>query len=74
MLRYVSEYPDQSDDEIVARHLGFMEARTRNDCYCGGLMIIRNQFTSGDPVRAYFALARDGRLVGGGFAEVPGRS
>jgi hypothetical protein len=28
MLRYVSAFPDQSDDEIVARYLGFMEDRT----------------------------------------------
>ncbi len=93
MLRYVDNHPHQSDDEIVARYLGFMAARTIthscvyqtdqgctlprelrsdtcNDFYCGGLMMIRNQFASGDPVRAYFALAHDGRLVGGGFAEV----
>jgi hypothetical protein len=94
MLRYICDYPDQSDDEIVDRYLGFMEDRTfthgcvyqrdtgctlprelRSDTcngfYCSGLRMIRNQFASGDPVRAYFVLERAGRLVGGTFVEVP---
>lgn len=42
-----------------------------NRFYCGSISMIRNQFAAGEPVRAYFAHERSGKLVGGRFVEIP---
>ena len=42
-----------------------------NRFFCSHLDAIRNEYTHGEPVRAYFAHVKGGRLVGDRFVEIP---
>jgi hypothetical protein len=42
-----------------------------NRFFCSHLDVIRNEYTHEEPVRAYFAHVKDGRLVGDRFEEIP---